>query len=86
MGVSRPGHPNLAATLWRTVSEQKNRTYFFESTTSPDVFWVSMDKLKLGDGASTLKLDLSGNPDLAGDVAGRFKPATPFKFLSPAKQ
>lgn len=85
MGVSRPGSPNVAATLWRTVSDQKDRLYFFESTTSPDVFWVSLDELKLGGGASTLKLDLSGNPDLAGDVAGRFKTDIPFKFLSPAK-
>jgi penicillin V acylase-like amidase (Ntn superfamily) len=86
MGVSRPGSPNVAATLWRTVSDQKERLYFFESTTSPDVFWVSMDELKLGSGDSTLKLDLSGNPDLSGDVAGRFKPDIPFKFLSPANQ
>ena len=67
------------------VSDQKDRLYFFESTTSPDVFWVSFDELKLGGGASTLKLDLSGNPDLAGDVAGRFKTDIPFKFLSSAK-
>jgi penicillin V acylase-like amidase (Ntn superfamily) len=83
MGASDPSRPNLAATLWRTVSDQTNRIYFFESTTSPDIFWVSLRELKLGSGSPTLKLDLSGNPDLAGDAGPRFKSALPFKFLSP---
>ena len=83
MGVSTPGQPNVAATLWRTVSDQKNRIYYFNSTSSPNVFWVSLDKLKLGEGGQVEKLDLTHGAILAGDVADQFKPATPFIFVSP---
>lgn len=82
MGVSNPGQPNLAPTLWRTVSDQKHRIYYFESTSSPNIFWVSMDKLNLKEGTPSQKLDLEGDPIMAGDVADRFKPAKPFRFLS----
>jgi penicillin V acylase-like amidase (Ntn superfamily) len=84
MGIATPGKPNVAATLWRTVSDQKNRIYYFDSTSSPNVFWVSLDKLKLGQGGHVAKLDLSHGAILAGDAADRFQPAEPFQFLSNA--
>ena len=38
-GISTPGQPNISSTLWRTVSDHKNRRYyFFESDRSPNVF------------------------------------------------
>ena len=83
MGESKPGHPNIAPTLWRTVSDQKNRTYYFESTMTPNVFWVEMDKLNLEQGAPTMRLSLEGDPVYAGDTAQHFVPAQPFVFRSP---
>ncbi len=39
LGISTPGQPNISSTLWRTVSDHKNRRYyFFESDRSPNVF------------------------------------------------
>ena len=84
MGIATPGKPNVAATLWRTVSDQKNRIYYFDSTSSPNVFWVSLDKLKLGAGGQVEKLDLGRGAILAGDAADRFQAAEAFNFLSPA--
>ena len=37
--------------------------------------------VKKGSGARKLQLD--GNPDVAGDQTKNFKPAAPFKFLAP---
>jgi penicillin V acylase-like amidase (Ntn superfamily) len=83
MGVARPGQPNVAATLWRSVSDQTHRIYYFDETASPNVFWVSLDKLNLGQGGPVEKLDLAHGAILAGDTADRFQPATAFTFLSP---
>src|SRR5260221_14044861 len=68
MGIANSGEPNVAATLWRTVSHQKNRIYYFDSTSSPNVFWLSLDKLRLGQGGRVEKLDLAHGAILAGDV------------------
>ena len=58
MGVSNPGAPNIAPTLWRTVSDQKNLVYYFESTTSPNVFWVDLTKFNFAVGQPISKLDV----------------------------
>jgi choloylglycine hydrolase len=82
LGISDPEKPNIAATLWRTVADIKARRYYFESAFSPSIFWVDLAKLKLDPGSKPSKLNLSGNPILAGEVSDRFVPAEPFKFLS----
>ena len=83
LGIQDPKAPNIASTRWRTTSDLDAKRYFFESVHSPAVFWVDLDKLDLKPGAPSLKLDLSGNPILAGEVSKDFKPAEPFKWLAP---
>lgn len=39
-GISTPDQPNISSTRWRTVSDQKDKVYYFESTLYPNVFWV----------------------------------------------
>jgi penicillin V acylase-like amidase (Ntn superfamily) len=84
MGVSTPGAPNIAPTLWRTVSDQKNLVYYFESTTSPNVFWVDLTKFNFAIGQPTSKLDVEHGETFSGDAASKFKPAAVFNFI-PAK-
>jgi choloylglycine hydrolase len=58
-------------TEYRTVTDLTNRMYFFELTTSPNVVWVEMDRLKLDDGP------IAVNPydeSLVGDISDRFAP------------
>jgi penicillin V acylase-like amidase (Ntn superfamily) len=81
MGVTKPGSPNVAPTLWRTVSDQKNHVYYFESTSSPNVFWVDMSKLKLAAGQPTEKLDVDSGEFYAGETSASFKPTAAFDFL-----
>jgi choloylglycine hydrolase len=38
LGISTPGKPNIASTIWRTVHDQKERVLYFDSATSPTVF------------------------------------------------
>lgn len=82
-GISTPSQPNISSTIWRTVADQKNKVYFFESTLSQSVVWVRLGKIDFKPGSGVRKLTLDGNPDLAGDQTGNFKKAQPFKFLAP---
>ncbi len=82
LGIADPERPNIASTLWRSVIDIKERRYFFEPTLNPSIFWVDLSKLKLEPGSKPTKLDLKGDPILAGEVSDKFIPTEPFKFLS----
>lgn len=81
LGITTPGQPNISSTIWRTVSDQKNKRYFFESTRSPNVFWVNLADLDFAAGAPTKKLTLTDGEIYAGNTAAQFLPAEPFEFL-----
>jgi len=83
LGLADPDKPNIASTIWRSVSDAGAKRYYFESSYSPTIFWVDIDKLKLAAGSQPAKLDLKGRPILAGEVSDKFAPAEPFKFLAP---
>lgn len=83
IGIKIPGSPNIADTLWLTVADQKNKVYFYQSTNSPGIVWARLADLDLSEGSGARKLQLDGNPDLAGDQTKGFKPAEVFKFLVP---
>lgn len=85
LGITTPGQPNISSTIWRSIADQKNLTYYFDSATSPNTFWVSMDKLDLKPGASVKKLTLQGGAIFAGEVSAHFIETKPFAFL-PAGQ
>jgi penicillin V acylase-like amidase (Ntn superfamily) len=82
LGLADPTKPNIAATIWRSVSDIGAKRYYFESAYSPSIFWVDLDKLQLAPGSKPSRLDLSGRPILAGEVSDKFVPSEPFKFLS----
>ncbi len=84
LGIKTPGEPNIASTLWRTVSDQKNKVYFFDSATSPNTFWVPLADLDFKNGAPVKKLTTSGGKVYSGNAASNFVAAQPFAFL-PAK-
>lgn len=81
LGISTPGQPNIASTRWRTVADQKNKVYFFESTTEPNVFWVEFKDVDFSEGAPVKKLDLLSEKTYAGNTASQFVPSAPFRFL-----
>lgn len=88
LGISTPGQPNISSTRWRTVSDQKNRVYFFESALSPNLIWIALDRLDFSAGAPVLKLTLDEHCALmedggyvSGDVTSWLQPSAPFAFL-----
>jgi choloylglycine hydrolase len=84
LGISTPSQPNIASTLWRTVSDHKNLVYYYESTSSPSLLWVDLSKLDFNAGTGSRKLTLVGNLELGGDQTVNIVPAEPFVFLAPA--
>ncbi|MBY0225050.1 MAG: linear amide C-N hydrolase [Hyphomicrobium sp.] len=83
IGIKIPGKPNIADTLWLTVSDQKNKVYYYQSTNSPSIVWAKMGELDFNEGSGARKLQLDGNPDVAGNQTGNFKPSEIFKFMTP---
>ena len=81
LGITTPDQPNIASTLWRTVSDHKNRRYYFESARDPNVFWVDLDDINFKAGGPVKRLLLTGDEIYAGNVAKQFKTAEPFTFL-----
>lgn len=83
IGIKIPGRPNIADTLWLTVSDQKNKVYYYQSTNSPSIIWAKFAELNFKEGSGPRRLQLDGNPDVAGDQTRGFKPAKLFQFMTP---
>ena len=81
LGITTPNRPNIASTIWRTVADQTDRVYFFDSATSPDVFWVKLADLDLREGAPVKKLTMTGGRVFSGNVAAGFEPEPMLTFL-----
>ena len=81
-GISTPNQPNLASTRWRSVSDQKNKVYYFEPTLAMETFWVDFSTVDFRKGAPELKLTLVGGHTYSGNAAAQFHKADkPFSFL-----
>ncbi|MGA9381358.1 MAG: linear amide C-N hydrolase [Phormidium sp.] len=85
LGITTPNQPNISSTIWRTVADQTNKRYFFESTRSPNVFWVNLANLNFTAGSPIKKLTLTDGAVFAGDASAQFQPTQPLVFL-PAVQ
>lgn len=80
-GISTPNEPNISSTRWRTVSDQKNKIYYFESTLHPNIVWVDFKTVDFSEKASVKMLDLVSGKTYAGNTADKFVVSKPFKFL-----
>ena len=80
-GISTPDKPEISSTQWRTVSDSKNKLYFFEDALTPNTIWVDLNKLDLSEGAPTLKLEVAQGQSYVGEVSSEFKPTKAFEFL-----
>ena len=82
-GTPDHDHPNIAPTYWRSVLDQKNLRYYFESTLSPTIVWVDLNKLNFESNSGIRSVRIEGNDDIIGDVTREMKPAKPISFLAP---
>lgn len=79
-GISSEEEPNISSTRWRSVSDQKNLVYFFETVKTPNTFWVDLKKVDFAKGADVKRLSASKNETYSGETSKSFTKTTPFKF------
>lgn len=73
LGMEDPDHPNISATLWRSLADHSNKTYYLESSRQPGLFWVDINKLDLNEGAPIVGTVVDGT-DAFGDVSNKLAP------------
>lgn len=54
-------------TLWFTLADSTNKTYFFHSATSPNLYWVDLTRIDFGPNTGERVLD-AYDSSLAGDI------------------
>ncbi len=81
LGISTPGQPNISSTQWRTVSDHKNRVYYYESALSPNVFWLDLREIDFSPEAKVKKLSVINQEVYAGNAADELVVAKPFEFM-----
>lgn len=84
-GITTKDQPNISSTRWRTVADQKNLIYFFDSALAPNTFWVNLKDLDFSPNTGkVLKLDLGPEQRTiySGNVVKDFKESKPFDFMS----
>tara|TARA_Y100001968_G_scaffold321634_1_gene356392 strand:- start:5233 stop:5646 length:414 start_codon:yes stop_codon:yes gene_type:complete len=72
LGITTPEQPNISSTIWRTVSDQNNLVYYFDSATRPNAFWVNFTHLDFTPNAAIKKLSLSNGEVYAAKVSDNF--------------
>lgn len=80
-GISTPNEPNISSTRWRTVSDQLNLIYYFESTLYPYIFWVDLKDFDFSVDKQVYKLDLTNEAIYSGNVYDDLLVNKPFQFL-----
>jgi len=82
-GQADPEHPNISPTWWRTLIDQKNQVYYFDSALSPQMVWVNLRQLDFKPGSGIRAIQIEGNDTLQGDITSQLKPAPAIQFLAP---
>jgi choloylglycine hydrolase len=82
LGITTPEQPNISSTIWRTVSDQNNLVYYFDSATRPNTFWVNLANFDFKPTAEIKKLSLSHGEVYSGEVSMNFQKSQSFTFLS----
>lgn len=47
LGCKNQDKPNIAATLFRTIADQTHMIYYFDSSTTPNIFWIDLKAFDL---------------------------------------
>jgi choloylglycine hydrolase len=67
-----PKHPYAGATIWTSIADSTNGSYYLALAVSPSIIWANFAEFNLEAGAPVMKLDLRNNPDYHGNVSTQF--------------
>lgn len=80
-GITTPDKPYISSTRWRSVADQKNKVYYFDSVLTPNLFWLDLKKIDFSPKAGIKKLALTNGEIYAGDAVKDLKDSKSFVFL-----
>lgn len=79
-GISSKEEPNISSTRWRSVSDQKNLVYYFETALTPNTFWVDLRKVDFRENNPVKRLLVQDHEIYTGNTLDQFETADPFPF------
>lgn len=85
LGLGTPEEPEISSTRWRTISDQKELVYYFDSAESPNMINVDLKTIDFSEKTGKVKkLDLGKNQTnvFDGTVNDKFVDSKPFPFLA----
>lgn len=82
LGMEDKDHPNISATLWRTIADNQTNRYYFDSALRASVFYVDLNKVDFSENAAIKTLNCDTGISYAGDTSEYFQVAEPFKFMT----
>lgn len=65
------GDKNLSSTQWRSFSNLRDKTYYFQNVTDLGLYYIDLKKCDLRPGASVMYLDTQKAQDYVGDVTSK---------------
>lgn len=80
-GITTPDKPHISSTRWRSICDQKNKVYYFESVLNSNLFWLDLKDIDFNPNAGIKKLSLSNGEYYAGNAVKELKKSKPFTFL-----
>lgn len=80
-GITTPDKPYISSTRWRSVADQKNKVYYFDSVLTPNLFWLDLKKIDFSPKAGIKKLALTNGEIYTGDAVKDLKDSQSFVFL-----
>ncbi|MFM9102715.1 MAG: linear amide C-N hydrolase, partial [Cyanobium sp.] len=82
-GTPDPEHPNISPTWWRTLLDQKNGVYYFDSALSPQMVWLNLRQIDFSPGSGIRAIAIETNPSLQGKLNAQLGPGAAIRFLAP---
>jgi len=72
------GEPNISSTQWRSMSNLRDKRYYFELVTGNGLYYIDLNKCDLRKGAPVMKLDNTKSTDYTGEANRHLFKAKPF--------
>ena len=80
-GITYSDDASITPTRLRTVADQYNMKYYFESVLGLNTFWVDLKKIDFNKDKKAMKLNVYDFKNFAGEVNLEMEEAKPFTFL-----
>ncbi len=81
LGIQNSNNQEESATLWKTLSDNKNKTYYFQSLYKDYGFTIDLKKLNFAKTEPVKYINLIGGNYYFGDASNKFIENKPFEFF-----